>query len=138
MAKKNIWEERSQEKADLLRQNVPHEGLVELAFLYGRAVDNAQITGETTKNVYLRKLRLRANYDLRHVPQHFQTYFSAKVAYKMIEEGKYTSNPEMPHIDEVTEARSADSLDKMVDAEDRRHFDLQYEIPLTSDHVRIW
>jgi hypothetical protein len=138
MGNSKIWEARSQEKADLLRQNVSHLGITELHFLYSRALDHARVTGKTTREAYLEKLRLRASYDLVHVPQQFHTHFSAKVAYQIIELGKYTSNPKMPHFDEVVEGRVVESLDAMVEAEDRMREDSQEEFPLTADHARSW
>lgn len=131
------WKQIAERRATELRVNLPHEGISELAFLYGRAYDQSRTVGGNTKEIFLQKKNLRADYDLTHVPAQYQTYFSAKVAYEMTELGMYPS-PLTQKLNPEAEAFFARSLDTMVDEEDRRNGDAQEEFPLTADHARSW
>jgi hypothetical protein len=137
MARISKWQKIAQEKAEVLRANLSHEGISELAFLYGRAYDQSRTVGGNTKDIFLQKKNQRKSYDLTQVPTQYQTYFCGKVAYEMTERGMYPSQTSQK-LNPEAEEFFAKSLDTMVAEEDLRHLDSQEEIPLTRDHARSW
>ena len=131
------WKQIAEERATKLRVNLTHEGISELAFSYARAEDISRTVGGNVREIFLQKLNERKSYDLTHVPDKYQTYFSAKVAYEMTELGKYPS-PLSKKMNPEAKAFFAGSLDAMVAAEDQTHLDAQEEFPLTREHARSW
>lgn len=137
MARNSKWKQIAERRATELRVNLPHEGISELAFLYGRAYDQSRTVGGNTREIFLQKKNLRADYDLTHVPDQYQTYFSAKVAYEMTELGMYPS-PLGKKLNPEAEAFFGDSLDRQVEEEQGRILQAGEEFPLTAEHARSW